>query len=213
MDKQQVLDFYEDVVIINDPSLIPDRRREVGTIKILKSDFHPSPCGWIERLTAATLEARKFGGNLILIDKVSGSINLMMNSCGEISGYVFNVDESVVNTLKRNRVNGGLKNKYDFARIVFIKPAFTSNYSIYVNEDNLGLVKAGEIVEYKTKRKEPVVIWARTQRRAELILNVEPGYDYFILCNEEATGFGLSEVQFVTLQPEIAIDLINRMKR
>lgn len=214
LEKHPTLDFYEDVVIINDPSLLPPRKKEVGTIRVYRSDFHNnSPCGWVERLNAATLEARKVGGNLILLDNVSGNVNLMMNTCGEISGYIYNVDESVANSLKRNRVNGGLKNKYDFARVVFIKPTYSSNYSVYVNDENVGLIKGGEIVEYKTKRKEPVVIWAKTERRTELILNVEPGYDYFVLCNEQPSGFMLPIVQFVTLQPEIAIDLINRMKR
>lgn len=211
--KMPVLEFYEDVVILNDANRLPNQRTEIGTITVKKSDYHNVPCGWVERLTAATLEARKVGGNVIVLDKISGNINLSTNSCGELSGYVYNVDENQVTQLKKYRVNGGLKNKYDFARVVFIKPSFATNYSIYVNNENLGLVKGGEIVEYKTKNKEPLIIWAKTESKTQLVLNVEPGYDYFILCNEIPSGFMLPLVQFVTLQPEVAIDLINRMKR
>ncbi|MFN4299935.1 MAG: hypothetical protein ACK4EX_09445 [Thermaurantimonas sp.] len=211
--KMPVLDFYEDVVILNNADLLPNQRTEVGTITIRKSDYHNVPCGWVERLTAATLEARKFGGNVIVLDKISGNINLATNSCGDITGYVYNVEEHLVSQLKKFRVNGGIKNKYDIARVVFIKPTFATNYSIYVNDDNLGLIKGGEIVEYKTKNKEPLIIWAKTESKTQLVLNVEPGYDYFIFCNEIPSGFMLPQVQFVTLQPEVAIDLINKMKR
>ncbi|GCD76981.1 hypothetical protein JCM31826_04630 [Thermaurantimonas aggregans] len=211
--KIPVLDFYEDVVILNDAERLPKQRTEVGTITIKKSDYHQVPCGWVERLTAATLEARKVGGNVIVLDKISGNINLATNGCGEINGYIYNIEENLISQLKKYRVNGGLKNKYDFARVVFIKPSFATNYSIYVNEENLGLVKGGEIIEYKTKNKEPLIIWAKTESKTQLVLNVEPGYDYFIFCNEIPTGFMLPQVQFVTLQPEVAIDLINKMKR
>ncbi|WP_448522119.1 hypothetical protein, partial [Schleiferia thermophila] len=213
INKLPTLEFYDDVIIISDQSLLPDNRRDVGTIQVTHSDYHDVPCGWIERLTAAQLEARKYGGNLILLDKITGHVNLATNSCGVISGYVYNVDESTLYRLKNQRINGGLRNKYDFARVVFIKPTFATNYSIYVNKENLGLIKGGEIVEYKTKNKELLVIWAKTDRKSKLVMNVEPGYDYFVLCNELPMGLLLPTVQFVTLQPEVAIDLINRMKR
>jgi hypothetical protein len=180
------LDYKEEVKVLSIQDLEPNNAELLGTVKIGDSGFS-TDCDLTSVIDKAKIEARKVGGNAIKITKHSPPA-LLGSSCHRITANILRVD-----------------NWDNYADVIIDSALIDADYaSLHVYRHSGG----GVLINYdlhlgdtvicrvNNKWKETIKIhkdglntlWARTEAKAELPINIKFGNEYYIRCSL-TTGF------------------------
>ena len=55
-------------------------------------------------------------------------------------------------------------------------------YSVFINEDHIGIAKNGFTKVYEITEPGEIEIWGETEKKMSLKLDVEPGNEYYVKC-------------------------------
>lgn len=90
--KYGTLDFKTEIIILNDPEIIPKTIEFIGDITIKDSGAN-SPCGYGKALEDVKYNARMNGANVIVLNEIS-TINLT-NTCYKIKASLYRAMDDI----------------------------------------------------------------------------------------------------------------------
>jgi hypothetical protein len=174
------LDYREDVLVLDIQTPVPNNAIEIGTIRIGDSGFS-TDCGWNTVIEEAKTEARKAGGNAIKITEHKPPS--MASTCHRIKAlilYIDNVDE--IDAFSKTNDEAA---DWDYALLHIYRFGGTGalvNYDVYLGNEVICRAKNNWKTTIETRTFGRNSIWASTESKAELPINIEPGREYYIRC-------------------------------
>lgn len=177
------------VVILQENEPIVGKAKPLGTIKIADGGFKVN-CGYDRTMEEARQKARALGANVIKITSLKPPD--AWSTCYRLKGDVFFVED--INGLvsqKRNAAEAEIKammpDTASYALLCVYRPksgyGWALEYNLHVNDSTVCRVKNGEKYLIKMYNTGKTRIWARTESKAEVTADVQPGRVYFVRCS------------------------------
>jgi len=174
-------DYKGEVIVIGLEEAFPEDAKELGTVKIGDTGFTTN-CGWEVVIAEAKLEARKAGGNALKIVSHKPPTTLG-SSCHRIVATIllvadpssFQSDEETDSTLLN--ADYALLHVY---RHSGIGPLVS--YDLRLGDTVICRVANKFKKTIKIRRYGHHTLWAKTEAKEELPMNIQPGHEYYIRC-------------------------------
>lgn len=183
MKSYEPLDYRDEVIVLGVKTPAPDRSEDLGVIKIGDSGFSTN-CGFDVVVERAKLEARKVGGNVVKITEHKLP-NIMGSSCHRITARILKVDN--LENLKvlesqKEEVNANV----DYAVLHVYRNRGVGamvSYDLYLGDSVICRVKNRFKRSIQIKKDGLNTLWAKTEAKTEIPINVKIGKEYFIRCS------------------------------
>jgi hypothetical protein len=176
-----VTSFDEPIQIFNIQDEAPVNAEYLGSIRIFDSGFS-THCKWDVVIEKAKLEARKVGGNALKITRhIPPSI--MGSSCDQIQANILWISDDSV--CLPARVEDTLLKNADYALLHVYRPSgagFLVGYDLYLGDSLLCRVKNNFSETIKIKKDGMNSLWARTESKKEIPINIKFGKEYYLRC-------------------------------
>ena len=174
------LDYREDVKVFGIQDSEPANAEELGIVKIGDAGF-TKDCGLDLVLEKAKAEARKVGGNAIkIIDHNPPSFG---SSCHRITAKILKVDN--LDNLAIKPVTDSTLANADYALLHvyrFSGPGALINYDLYLGDSVICRVSNNFKKTIKIRKDGMNTIWAKTEAKDEIPINIKFGNEYYIRC-------------------------------
>ncbi len=159
---------------------VPSDAEELGLVKIGDSGFS-TDCGWEVVIDHAKTESRKVGGNVLKI--IEHRLPDMVSSCHRIVAKIYKVNhpDSVFFVPS---VDSSLSHP-DYALLRIYRNSSLGalvSYKLYLGDSLLCGVDNRTKKEIHIKKAGSYVLWARTEVKEELPIDIELGKVYYIRC-------------------------------
>lgn len=174
------LDYKEDVRVFGLEDTIPLASEEIGTVKIKGSSFSTN-CGWDIMLDKAMLEARKVGGNAIKITAHKPP-SFMGSQCHQIKATILKIEN--LDEIPTIAVDSALLNS-DYAVLHIYRNSPIGaiiNYDLYLGDSVICRVSNKWKKTIKIRKDGLNTLWAKTEAKKELPINIKIGNEYYIRC-------------------------------
>ncbi len=175
------LDAKADVKVIGILDQVPGNTEVLGTVSVRNTGFS-SDCGYDSVLNKAKLAARKVGGNAIKI-LVNIPPSSLGNQCNEITARILKVSD--FNALPVMTKVDSILSKADYALLHIYRPngpGFLVGYDIHLGDTVICRAKNNWRKTIRIKRDGLNTIWAKTEVKEELPVNIKIGKEYYIRC-------------------------------
>lgn len=180
------IDYSAEVTVIGITEDFPDAAAELGTIAIGGNGF-TTGCGYNQLLEKAKIEARKAGGNAIkIIEHLPPS--LLGSPCDKIIVTVLRVEMAdeldKLNHQEENEIDSTSK----YALLYVYRPKVTMEwltYDLHLGEEIICRVKNNSKQMIKVSTEGKNILWASTEKKTELPVDIEFGKEYYIRCSLE----------------------------
>jgi hypothetical protein len=159
---------------------IPTNSENLGSVKVTDNGFSIK-CGFSEVIEKAKIEARKVGGNGIkIVDHTPPSA--MGSSCHKIKAIILRIDDTEdLQFNEEPKINPDI----DYAIInVYRYGGMGSliSYDLLLGDSVLCRVRNNFKKEIHVKKDGRNTLWARTESKAEVPINIEIGKTYYLKC-------------------------------
>jgi hypothetical protein len=181
------LDYFEEVRVLGIQDSIPSTTEELGIIKIGDAGFTTN-CGWDVVIEKAKIEARKVGGNAIKIIKHTPPD--MGSSCHRITAKILKVDKFDPIPITVAVDSSIIKTDYAVLNVYrFSGTGAFVNYDLHLGDSVICRVSNKWKKSIKIKKDGLNTLWAKTEAKAELPINIKFGHEYFIRCSVTMGAF------------------------
>lgn len=196
------LDYREEVNVYGLADVYPQNAEEIGTVKIGDSGFTTN-CSWEVVVEKAKTEARIVGGNAIKIVEHTPP-SLMGSSCHQITAKILKINKKDPNiTLPLEVVDSTLINA-DYALLYVYRHSGMGslvNYDLYLGDSVICRVSNKWKKALKIRKDGLNTLWARTESKAEVPINVKFGNEYYLRCSVGMGAFvGRPKLELVDKQ-------------
>ncbi|GHV59489.1 hypothetical protein FACS1894182_13650 [Bacteroidia bacterium] len=181
------LDYLEDVYVFGVEEPAPANAESLGVVKIGDSGFSAN-CDWDVVIDKAKLEARKIGGNALKITKHTPP-SIFGSSCHQITADILRVEnwDNVDFIAETDSTLIGA----DYALLHVYRqsgPGMAISYDVHLGDNVICRArnKWKEIIQIY--QDGPNTLWARTEAKSEIPIDIQFGKEYYIRCRIE-TGF------------------------
>lgn len=181
------LDYKKEVMVIGITESVPENSEVIGQVKIGDTGFS-TKCSYEIVIDKAKLEARKAGGNAIkLIEHKPPSA--MGSSCHRITADILKVEyiENLVLEEKKDELLD-----IDHAIFYVYRPSasgFLVSYDLHLGDTTICRVKNNYRTKIKIYKDGLNSIWAKTESKAEIPINVKIGKEYYVRCGISMGAF------------------------
>lgn len=174
------IDYKQDVVIIGINQTEPDSCEVLGEVKIGDTGFSVN-CGYDLAIDKAKLEARKAGGNALkIIDHRLP--NPMGSSCHRIKAKILKIKD-IENYSQKVEKEILLDVDYAILKVFRYKGVGSLiNYNLCLGDSVICRVKNNFKTTLHIKKDGLNTLWAKTEAKSELPINVEMGKTYYLRC-------------------------------
>ncbi len=176
------LDYKEDVRVFGLEEDSPINAEVLGTVKIGDSGF-TTDCGWDLVIEKAKLEARKLGGNALKITEHRPP-SAMGSTCHRITATLLKVSDIANIAPAKQLIDSALLNA-DYALIhIYRNSSFGAlvNYDLHLGDSVLTRVTINSKKTVKVRKTGYNTIWAKTESKTELPINIQLGHEYYVRC-------------------------------
>ncbi len=175
------IDYQEEVRVIGLHDSVPADSEELGIVKIGDSGF-TIDCGWDVVIDYAKMEARKAGGNAIQIIEHTPP-NPFGSSCHRILAKIYKMNkfDSIPTTVI---IDSALWN-VDYALLYIYRQSGMGalvGYDLYLGDTFLCRVSNKTKKAIKIRNEGSFMLWARTETKEELPIQIKFGNAYYIRC-------------------------------
>ena len=171
------------IIPVNQPT--PEKAKDIGTLKIGDSGFS-TKCGYQTVIANAKIEARKAGGNAIKLTQHK-TPNLG-STCHKIEGNIILVEESDLALLDAPEQR--FKGDYALLHIYRLRGLGSLlNYNVYLNDTIISRVKNNFKTTVRLEQSGEYLIYAKTEKKIEVPINVEFGRHYYLRCGVKMGAF------------------------
>lgn len=177
------LDYKEEVFVINISEKVPPTAIEVGIVKISDSGFSTN-CGWDVAIEKAKMEARKAGGNILKI--IEHTPPNFSSTCDRITAKILRVDNLNDLDLVKSNKNTLVDSTWNYAKIYVYRsggPGALVGYDVYLGDSVIWRAKNKSKQEINITKKGLNSIWAKTESKVEIPIDVEFGRVYYLRCS------------------------------
>jgi hypothetical protein len=181
------LDYRQEVIVIGINEPAPVGSELLGQVKIGDTGFSTN-CGYDVAIDKAKLEARKAGGNAIKIIEHKPPTALG-SSCHKITAEILRIEN--IENLALNKAEEVLLD-IDHAIFYIYRQSgtgFLVSYDLYLGDTVICRVKNNYKTKIKIYRDGLNSIWARTESKTEIPINVKIGKEYYIKCGVSIGAF------------------------
>ncbi|HPH47721.1 MAG TPA: hypothetical protein PLJ60_20515 [Chryseolinea sp.] len=202
-----------EVIVLSLEEDIPPSAIDIGTVKIGDTGFTTN-CGWNVIIEKAKMEARKSGGNVL---KITEHIppSTFGSSCDRIVAKILkieNPDELV--KLKENEIVP-IDSTWNYAKLFVYRPGGVGalvGYDLHLGDTVICRVKNNWREEITITKKGSYALWAQTESKVEIPIEIEFGRIYYIRCGVGMGAFvGRPQLQLVDLtQGKIGYNSVKR---
>lgn len=179
--KHPSLDFNEEVMVLELLDPVPPKAELLGTVKIGDSGVS-SKCNYTQVIEKAKEEARKAGGNLVKI--VEHKIPDFVSSCHRIKVEILRLDPAELASIKA--IDEEIDPSVDYATLYVYRNGGAGalvGYNLYLGDSLIGRVTNRFKQEIRISKEGPVELWAKTEAKASLPLDIKKGKTYYIRCS------------------------------
>lgn len=181
------------VLIINNEEIVPDGARKVGKIKVTDGGFKID-CGYELTLEQAKAQAIKAGGNIIKIKELKPPDGF--SSCYRLLGEAYyhpDIPGVVAARIKAfdSIMSVVLPDTATYALLYIYRPDMGSSipYNVLLDDSVICRIRNSSRYLIKVSKTGLAKISARTESRAEVSINMQPGKAYFVKCAVLPGGF------------------------
>ena len=176
----QPVDFKQEIIVLGISQEIPVNSEELGSVKIGDSGFTVN-CNYETVIQKAKDEARISGGNVIKI--IEHSPPSMVSSCHRIIAKILRVENP--EDLKDNEEENEIISDIDYAIIYVYRYNGTGalvNYDLHLGDSVICRIKNNYKTTLHIKKNGYNTLWAKTESKAEIPINIQPGKEYYVKC-------------------------------
>jgi len=178
------LDYKEEITVIGITEETPPTAIEIGTVKIGDTGFSTN-CGWDVVIEQAKMEARKAGGNVLKIIKHLPP-NAMGSACDRITAKILKVENpDKLSKIKENKISI-VDSTWNYAKLFVYRQGGVGalvGYDLYLGDSVICRVKSNSKQEIKITKKGMNTLWAKTEAKAEVPIDIEFGREYYLRCS------------------------------
>lgn len=184
---QPALSVSDSVYVLGVKAPAPANFIEVGTVSIGDKGTSTN-CKWNVGIAQAKLAAKKVGGNVLKITDFKPYGH--KSTCDRFTATIYKVTSEQELKKISNLAKEKKDTTWNYAKLYLFRPkngvGQLISYDIHLNKMVIGRVKNNWKQEYIITEEGPSVLWAKTEVKKELIINVEHGKEYYVYC-----GIGL----------------------
>lgn len=174
------LDYKQEIAVlgINEPA--PKDAEQLGTVKIGDSGLSAQP-GLDVVLEKAQLEARKAGGNVLKITEHRPRL-AAAGSFHKVTAAILKVPD--VDSLLAAQEDADIPGA-DYAILNVYRYNGTGafvGYDLHLGDEVICRVRNNSKMSLKIKKDGLNTLWARTESKAEVPVNIKPGKTYYLRC-------------------------------
>jgi hypothetical protein len=185
--KYEPLDFTENVTVLGLEEEVPAEAELLGEIKIGDSGF-TTKCTYEDVIAKAKLEAMKIGGNVLKITEHK-TPSSMGSSCHRIMAKILKMND--LSKLKAAQEDEIISNA-DYAILNIYRYGGVGaliGYDFYLGNDLLVRVVNNFKTSIKVTKTGLNSVWAKTEAKDELPIDIEKGHQYYIRCSVRMGAF------------------------
>lgn len=176
------LDYKEEVIVMEISEMPPESAIEVGAVRINDSGFSTN-CELDVVIEKAKLEARKLGGNVLkLTEHTPPNFG---STCHRISAKIFRVENlNELNVVKESSTSAD--STWTYAKLYMYRFGGTGGlvgYDVYLGDSVIWRAKSNTRQEIIIKKRGMNSLWAKTESKAEIPIDIEFGKEYYIRCS------------------------------
>lgn len=185
----QALPDSADVLVLKVGEQTPQGAKPLGKIKVVDGGLK-LVCGYDKTIEQAKDKARKKGANIILITELK--LPDGKTSCYRVWGDVFYADDvteyiAASKAFFNAQLNNIVPDTASYAVICVFRPkggyGFAVNYKLHIGDSTEQYIHNGSKLALKVYKPGPITLWAKTESRTEVTLDVQPGKVYFLKCS------------------------------
>jgi len=181
------IDYKQEIVVIGLDESEPDSSEVLGQVKIGDTGFSTN-CGYGIVIEKAKLSARKAGGNAIKIIE-HRLPNPMGSSCHRITAKILKVENIANYTAKEEEevlldVDYAILNVYRYRGTGALL-----NYDLYLGDSVICRVQNNFKTTINIKKDGLNSLWAKTEAKSEVPINVKMGKTYYLRCGVTMGAF------------------------
>ena len=176
------IDFREEVKIFGINDALPPNSEVLGVVKIGDTGFSTN-CGWDVVIDKARIEARKIGGNAIKITEHTPP-STFGSSCDRITAQILKIDN--LENFEANQVVDSTLLNADFALLHIYRSGGTGSlvsYDLHLGDSVICNVQNKWKKTFKIKKDGLNTIWAKTESKVEIPINIKFGQEYYLRCS------------------------------
>ncbi|MGY5351819.1 hypothetical protein ACXGQW_04530 [Wenyingzhuangia sp. IMCC45533] len=195
--KQKALSYDAELFVFTEKEIIPDGLKEIGKVSLGDSGF-TTKCNYETMLEIAKLQARKIGANVVKITEHKFP-SVLGSTCHRLKAtlYYMDADKELAKQVNEEPIIEGA----DYAllhvyRYKGIGPLVS--YNLKLGDTTLCRVKNNFKETIKIRKEGLNTIWAKTESKTELPIDVEFGKHYYLRCSVDIGFFvGKPSMEFV----------------
>lgn len=177
------LKHTDEIIVLSIGRPVPENAENLGLIKIGDSGFSID-CGYEVVVNAAIIEARNAGGNVLKI--IEHNPPDSYSTCHRMKFLILKMDNTEILFDKEAQVRAEEeRNDKDYALLHIYRPSGLGpliSYNLNIEDSLICRVKNNYRTRFKFYDEGKFRIWAKTESRAETIINIEKGKEYYIRC-------------------------------
>ena len=193
----------DSIIVLPVTMAAPADARKLGSIKA-GNNATATDCDYVELILSAKAKARKMGGNLVKITQLVAPA--FISKCYKIEADVYFVKDmpgykpaQPEKSINADKLNPG------YALLCIYRLADTlaleASYNLHLDNDSvICRIKSKSRDSVKIYRQGTINLWAETEKRTDLKLDVKNGEVYYIRC-----GLGKGEIRMIP-----ALELMNK---
>lgn len=175
------LKYAQEVVILSLTDLVPEAAIFIGSVKVGDAGF-TADCDYPVMIEKANIEARKAGGNLLKI-RVHDTPDFK-STCHRITADIYYLDD-VGALADQVQESAYFDSSASYAMLHIYRSGGTGallNYKVHLGAQELCRVKANSSQSIIITREGPNELWAKTESKSAVPINIEFGKDYYLRC-------------------------------
>jgi hypothetical protein len=183
-------DPLANVVVYKEGMSLPSSAKKIGNVKV--GDGFRFNCGYDVTLNAVKQKAIEIGGNAIKLTSVKSPD--LMSTCYRMKADVYTIAKGdiPVTVLNEKKFEDSITHSLisdtaSYALLYVYRPKSSLGvfvqYNLHADDSFLCRVKYDDKYIVKLRKAGNTRLWARTEARDELNLNVKPGKVYFLRCS------------------------------
>ena len=194
-----------DMVVLNLAEHSPTDAKFVGKVKVGDGAFKIN-CGYETVLRQLMDKGEKLGGNVLKLTQVKGPDG--WSTCYRMWADVYSIPDVTAYKLRQKAVSDSLTGTLlpdtaSYALLYVYRPKSSVGsvvqYSLHDGDSAICKMKNGNGFIIKMTKPGKTTLWARTEAREEVTLDIKPGKVYFVRCS----------VKMGVLVGEPKMDLVN----
>ncbi len=186
--KRSPLPENTEVMVLQTYQKAPDSCTNIGTLHIGDNGFS-ADCGYKKVIEEAKAQVRKAGGNILSITEAHDPDNF--SSCYRIYADILyrpnvGILLAKINSTQDSITKAKLHGATNYAILNIYRPSsYTGSligYNLHMNDSVICRAKNNSRNEIKVYKEGKTTIWAETEARDSVVIDVKFGEEYFIKC-------------------------------